>query len=73
MKIYQDDEVEACRKWYGWKEGDDIRHRKRTSKEDKYAGLQGVVRKHVEVHCSYTPTLAHLRIEYQGHTAKRAT
>ena len=47
MKIYLD-EVKGCRKWYGWDEGDDFRHRKRTSPEYKYAGIQGVVRKHLE-------------------------
>jgi hypothetical protein len=59
MKIYHD-QVKACRKWYGWEEGDDRRPRKRTSMEDKYAGIQGVVRKHLEVHCflytSYSAT-----------------
>lgn len=52
MKIYHD-EVKACRKWYGWEEGDD-RPRKRTSTHDKYDGIQGVVRKHLEVHFLYT-------------------
>lgn len=46
MKRNDDDEVRACREWYGV-DGKEIVTRK--ERKEKYCGVQGLVRKQYEV------------------------